>query len=129
MNRSIDPKRPATGKLHRSVYLALAVLAVWLVVSAWGFAGTGYSDLALAVVSVFVFFAVAVPLTLARIWRNGRPPGTGQDDQRFKDWASGGVDIWRGRLEGKEAASQVLLPIAAVALGMTAFAIVFRLVT
>jgi hypothetical protein len=120
--------KPATGELHPRVYLAAAGLALWLVLSAWGFAGGGYADLSLAVVSCFVVTAVAVPAVLWRIRCSKRPTCGEETPQRFHDWASGQVDIRRGRLKGTTVAGQILLPIAAVAFGMTAFAVVFRVV-
>jgi len=128
MRRTERHDQPVTGDLHPRVYLAAAGLAVWLVLSAWGFAGGGYADLSLAVVSCLVVIAVALPAALWRTQRSKRRP-EGEETQRpFHDWASGQVDIWRGRLKGSTATVEILLPIAAVAFGMTAFAIVFRLV-
>ena len=42
------------------------------------------------------------------------------------DWTSGDFETWQGRLKGKDAAVQILLPIASVAFGMTLFAIIMH---
>jgi len=101
----------------------MAGLALWLVLSVWSFAGSGYTDFLLAVVSGFVFIAVAVPYVL---WRVGRKdPGRAAEGESFRDWAAGEFDTWQGRLRGANAAIEILLPIAAVAFGMTAFGLVY----
>ena len=44
----------------------------------------------------------------------------------FRDWASGQFETWQERVKGANAAVEILLPVAAAAVGMTAFAIVFH---
>ena len=44
----------------------------------------------------------------------------------FRDLASGNFRTWQGDLKASSAAVQILLPIAAVAFGMTAFAAITR---
>jgi len=95
-----------------------------LILSAWGFFGPGYSGLALAVVSAFIFIAVAIPVILWWIWRHH----TTDPDQpeSFAAWQERDFEICEGRLKGADAALQVLLPIAAVSLGMAVFALVLH---
>jgi hypothetical protein len=45
---------------------------------------------------------------------------------RFSDWAAGQFETWQDRVKGANAAAEIILPIAAAAVGMTAFAIVFH---
>jgi hypothetical protein len=112
--------------LHPLVYLAILGLALWFVLSAWGFfADTGYTDLLLAVVSGFILISVALPIIASRVWRNNQEPGAAPRDKRaFRDWACCDFAACDCRLSGASAAVQILLPIAAVAFGMTAFGIV-----
>lgn len=123
-NISKDVARPVTSWLHPRVYALLVGLALWLVLSVWSFAGGGVTDYLLFIVSGFVLIAVALPFIL---WRVGRTDdGATEGDDRpasFRDWASWDFDTWQGRLSGAQAAAQILLPIAAVAFGMTAFGI------
>jgi len=42
----------------------------------------------------------------------------------FQEWMTGDFDTWQDRVKGRNAAVEVLLPMAAIAIGMTAFAIV-----
>jgi hypothetical protein len=108
----------------------MAALALWLVLSAWGFAGDGYTDWLLAVVSGFIFIVVALLFVLSQVAK--RPRSIDKPDpigelQRFHDWRAGDFDIWQDRVKGTNATIEVLLPLAAVAFGMTAFAIAFHI--
>jgi hypothetical protein len=47
--------------------------------------------------------------------------------ESFRDWASEDFATWTGGLNGREAAMQILLPIAAVSIGMTVFGLVYVL--
>jgi hypothetical protein len=119
--------RDQTGsdQLHPFVYLAIIGLALWFVLSVWGFASDGYTDYLLAVVSGFVVIAVAIPLVLSRIARK-RPNKPEERTKSLGDWAAGEFNTWQGRVKGTNAAIEILLPIAAVAFGMTAFGIVLH---
>ena len=70
---------------------------------------------------------MAIPFTL---WLVGRadpdPVAKPEQRQTFSDWASGQFEISQGRRKGAAAAVEIILPIAAAAVGMTAFAIVFH---
>lgn len=110
---------PVTARLHSRVYAALIGLSAWLVLSLWLFAGGGVADYLLFIVGGFVVVVVALQWILSRVGRN---EGAGQPaEPSFHDWAAADFDTWQGRLPGKEAATQILLPIAAVAVGMTIF--------
>lgn len=113
-----------TSLLHPRVYALMTALAGWLVMSVWIFSGVGSTDYLLAIVSGFIFIAVALPSILSYQRRrsdNGETPS-------FRTWGSQDFDTWTGRLRGSHAATEILLPIAAVAFGMTAFGIVLHLV-
>ena len=47
----------------------------------------------------------------------------------FRSWASREFDTWQYRLKGGDAAAEALLPIAAIAFGMTAIGIVAHVVS
>ena len=114
--------RLVSETLHPYVYAAIVGLALLLVLSAWGFSGNA-TGLALTVVSLFVLVAVGIPAILWRIWRNHHARGI-KHPARFAEWAEGQFVIWQGHLKGKEAAVLVLLPVAAVACGMTIFVVI-----
>ena len=120
--------RPAASDLHPLVYVAFAGIVSWLVLAIWGFAGEGYADYLLVIVSAFIIlFFVALPFTLWQMARRHQDPAEA-DRTRFRDWAAGEFETAQGQIKGSGAAVEVLLPMAAIAVGMTAFAIVFHLV-
>jgi hypothetical protein len=127
--------RPNSGAFHPLVYKLLAVLAAWFVLSAWAFAGGQDTGLALVMVTFVFVISVGVPSLLA-LTRRSRRNARSDDDQpneenegEFGEWAGHEVDLWSGPVKGKLAAIETVLPIAAVAFGMTAFALVLHFVT
>jgi hypothetical protein len=125
MRKTSNRRQPATSdRLHPWVYRTIVGLALVLILSVWGFVGPGYSGLALAVVSVFIFIAVVIPVILWRIWRNHAADLDRAES--FAAWQERDFEICDGHLKGADAAMQVLLPIAAVSLGMAVFALVMH---
>jgi hypothetical protein len=122
INQTKDSGHRIARRLHPRVYALMIGLAFWLVLSVWLFAGNGIADYLLVIVSGFIVIAVALPLILSRVTR---VDDAAADDelQSFRDWAAADFDTWQGRLSGAQAATQILLPIAAVAIGMTVFGI------
>ena len=118
------PPTQTTSRLHSRVYTILVGLAAWLVMSVWIFSGGGATDYLLAIVSAFIFAAVMLQFILSRQRR------TEDTDKQlsFRTWRSWDFETWTGRLSGAQASAEILLPIAAVAFGMTAFGIVLHLV-
>ena len=117
--------------LHPLVYVALVGLILWLVLAIWGFANDGQTDYLLAIVTGFLVIAVAIPSTLALMVYRQRNSGdsrssANRDIVSFRQWAAGDFDTWQDRVKGRNAAIEVLLPMAAIAIGMTAFAIVLH---
>ena len=130
MNSPLDSDNPrATDRLHPTVYAALAGLAVWLVVAAWVFFSRGgYIDLDLGIVSVLVFMLIGIPSALLLIWRTFNPSDPDRvGSGKFRDWISGDFDMRQGRRTSMSAAIEILLPMMAAVLGITAIGIVFDL--
>ena len=118
-----------SDQLHPFVYAAVAGLALWLVVSAWiFFSQGGYLELDLGMVSALVFMIIAIPTILHFVGRQfqttDRPNGPSRP---FGAWMSGDFDTAQGRRKSAGAFVEILLPMAAAAIGMTAIGIVFRL--
>lgn len=120
------PLKPeATSLLHPRVYGLIAGLAVWLVLSVWIlFSGVSSTDYLLAIVGGFILVVVAFQFILSRV--RGRQAG--ETRPSYRRWKSLNFETWTGRLTGSQAAVEILLPIAAVAFGMTAFGIVLHLI-
>ena len=117
----------STDRLPLVVYAVLGGLVLWLALAAWGFAGPGYADLSLTVVTGFLIIVIAIPFVLWRMWR-ANSDAKADDGKRepFAEWAAGDFETWQDRVKGKNAAAEIILPIAATAVGMTAFVIVFH---
>jgi hypothetical protein len=73
--------------------------------------------------------ADVVRYVLWRVCRKAQGPDAARGTVRqeeFQHWVSGEFDIWQDRVTGANAAVQILLPLAAVAFGMTAFGFVLH---
>jgi hypothetical protein len=85
-----------------------------------------YEGLTLSVITPFFLILVGIPVILWPTWRRNTDPN---EQHRFiapfHDWASQSFETWTGGVSGREASMQILLPIAAVAFGMTIFGLVF----
>ncbi|HTT81380.1 MAG TPA: hypothetical protein VMF86_17045 [Stellaceae bacterium] len=129
MDESKDvSQRPVATGLHPVIYRIIIGLCVWLVCSVWGFAGHGYIGLTLTVISLFVAAVVLIAVILSRILRRDpRRRSEMASGSRITQWLSGDFDARTGRLSGAQAAIEVLLPVAAVAFGMSFFALVLHL--
>jgi hypothetical protein len=121
--------RPVSRQLHPWVYFAIIGLVLCFVAAIWiGFAGSGYADYLLTIASLFVLGAMTLPFIAFGVWRaNREKPGTDAGRVSFRQWAQGEFDIRPGHVKGATAAVEILLPLAAVAFGMLAFAILARL--
>ncbi len=119
---SADAQRSTTSRLHPHVYMIGGVLIAWFVLAMWSFAaGGGLVDYLLFIVSAFLFVTVALSLILSRVGRGNTPPS----EPSLREWTTGGYETWTGRLSGMAAAAQILLPIAAAPVGMTAIGIIY----
>ena len=119
----------ASDQLHPFVYEALAGLAIWLVVSAWIFFSQGGSlELDLAIVSALVFIIIAIPTVIHFVGRRYQAEDpAGSISRPFGTWISGDFDMRQGRRKSVSASIEILLPMAAAVIGITAIGIVFRL--
>jgi hypothetical protein len=127
-NTVVPRDRAAANGLHPYVYGAIAALVLWFVLAVWmAFAGDGYTDWLLFVVSGFLMIFVAIPFVLSQVSRDDA--GDGGPKRSFRNWASCEFDTWQYRVRCGHAAVEVLLPIAAIAFGMTAFGAVLLLVS
>jgi hypothetical protein len=117
--------RPVWNQLHPLVYAAAAGCLMWFVLFAWiFFGGTGYADFALVVVSGFFLMAMAIPFALWLVHR--KYEGDAERVPSLREWAAGDFEIWQGRRRAAEAAIEILLPLAAAAVGMTAIGLVYH---
>lgn len=133
MNSHTRSPQKVSDRLHPLIHLAAAGLLIWFVIAAWLlFGGSGYIELALAMVGVLVFMTIAIPLALWRAnvtaQRSDAPPSaTEKTPESLASWLQGQFATWTGQEKGSTAAVEMLLPLAAVALGITALGIVLEL--
>jgi hypothetical protein len=113
--------RPNSDQLHPAIYVTLICLAAWFAIAIWGFATDGYTDWLLVVVSGFILVAASIAVILSRV----RTDGTKWDRKRLRDWITGDFSTHTDKSRSLNAAVEILLPLGAAAIGMTAFAIVF----
>jgi hypothetical protein len=119
--------RPVFDHIHPRVYAAAIGLVAWYALAAWIlFDHQDDIGLLLMMVSVLLFVAVLIPLALALVWRTHRAPDAPHPDvASFRDWRAGDFAVWGSRLRATDATIDLLLPLAAVAFGLTAIGVVF----
>ena len=131
-NYDEDKRQPTNQRvvrdLHPAIYMALVGLTLWLGLAIWGFGYDGQTDYLLVIVSGFLFIAVAIPSTLAlMVYRHKNvDEQKSSGEPSLQEWMKGNFDTWQDRVKGRNAAVEVLLPMAAIAIGMTAFAIILH---
>jgi hypothetical protein len=119
--------RPVFDQLHSSIYATAVGLVVWFALAAWTlFDRQNDIGLPLAMVSVLLLVAVLLPWSLFLVWKryrmpHQRPPGR----TSFHDWRTGDFAVWGSKIRATHAAIDMLLPLAAVAFGLTGIGIVF----
>ena len=117
--------RPISNHLHPLVYLAAVGLGLWFVLAVWIFF-YGYTDMEtpLWVVSGLFLMTVGIPSAIWLTWRR-HGDAQGGNSPPLREWAAGEFETAYGRRKAAVAALEMLLPIAAAAVGMTVLGIVF----
>jgi hypothetical protein len=123
--------RPVSDHVPSIVYKSAAGAVLLFVTLAWiFFGGWAQMGLLLTVVSGFFFMTLAIPFALWLTWRRHRDSASTPDEvMSSREWASGEFVIWQDHLKGTNAAVEILLPIAATAVGMLTIGIVFYVVS
>jgi hypothetical protein len=126
----VSHNKPVFDELHPRVYGTAVGLVAWFVLSAWVlFDRGGEVALSLGFVTMLLLVAVVLPWALSEIWRKYRMSYEAHPQKpSFHDWKSGSFSVWGASLHGSHATLDVLLPLAAVAFGLTAIGIVFVIV-
>jgi hypothetical protein len=125
-NQSSGQNPPVAQGLHPLVYKTVAALVLWFVLSVWVLFNRGtYMVLNIVAITGFFLIVVAIPFLIWLTWRKSTGvrslPG---QEKSFRDWTHAQFQTWTGPLSGREAATQIILPIAAGSLGITAFGLV-----
>jgi hypothetical protein len=67
--------------------------------------------------------AIAIPELLWLTWRRNADGARDDNHLSFRNWVGGEFEIWTNSVKGVNATAEILLPIAAVAVGMTVLGI------
>ena len=124
-------QRPVFDQFHPKVYATAIGLVIWFAVAAWilfdhSFGGPSEVSLPLAMVSALLLIAVLLPWALSLVWKRHRMPYDGHPNNAgFREWSLGDFAVWGSKIRGMHAAIDMLLPLAAVAFGLTGIGIVF----
>ena len=118
-----------SGSLHPLVNIAIIGLVLMFVAAVWMFFDSGPYEAWLDVVVTGLFvIAIAVPALLWLTWRRNADGARDDSHLSFRDWAVGEFGTLTGPVKGANATAEVLLPIAAVAVGMTVLGLVFHII-
>jgi hypothetical protein len=120
---------PISDSLHPLVHVAIIGLVLMFVAAMWMFfASDPYEEWLDVVVTGLFVIAIAIPALLWLTWRRNADGARDDSHPSFRDWAAGDFDTLTGSVQGANATAEVLLPIAAVAVGMTVLGLVFHIV-
>ena len=120
---------PISDSLHPLVNMAIIGAALMFVAAVWIFFDSGPYEAWLDVVVTGLFvIAIAIPALLWLTWRRNADGARDDSHLSFRDWAAGEFDTLTGPVKGANATAEVLLPIAAVAVGMTVLRLVFHII-
>jgi hypothetical protein len=120
------PDNLARG-VHPGIYVAIAAMAAVFIACAGTFAAHNDSYYLIAIACGFIVAAIALPYQLWRVRRHGHDPRDMSLSHRtLSGWLNADLDVWQERIKGSDAAAAILLPVAAVTLGMLAFAIILH---
>ena len=116
---NVNRVSPISDGLHPLVNMAIIGFVSIFIAAVWMFFGSDPYGAWLDVVVTGLFVvAIAIPAICWLTWRRNADGARG-DNPSFRDWAGAEFDTSTGPVKGANATAEVLLPIAAVAVGMT----------
>lgn len=118
-----------SDSLHPLVNMAIIGLVLMFVAAVWMFFDSGPYEAWLDVVVTGLFvIVIAIPALLWLTWRRNADGARDDSHLSFRNWAVGEFETLTGPVKGASATVEVLLPIAAVAVGMTVLGLVFHII-
>jgi len=123
------PANETYTQLHSTIPKIAAGFVTWFVLMAWLFFDR-QSLVALPLAFITVLFLVAGLCFSASflVWYRHQPEYPAQPHEiPFKEWRSGNFAVWGSQQSAGQAATEILLPIAAAAFGITAIGIVYTI--
>jgi hypothetical protein len=130
MSRGLVPNNhPTYSQIHSGIPKIVAGLVIWFVLMAWLFFDRqSLVGLPLALITaLFVIAGLAFSASFL-VWYRHQPEYPAQPHEiPFKEWRSGNFAVWGSQQSAGQAATEILLPIAAAAFGITAIGIVYTI--
>jgi|SRR5579863_488682 hypothetical protein len=127
MQSTYRSNAPISQHFPRQVYAGIVGLGIWLAISIWGFCGRGFVALILGFIGLAIALVVAAVMLAAFFARRRGQPREEPQAGSFAEWLGQEFESHTGRMSASAAAIQLLLPLAAVAFGMSLFAVVHHL--
>jgi hypothetical protein len=125
---NVNQHSPISDTLHPLVNVAIIGLVLMFVVAVWMFFDSDAYEAWLDVVITGLFvMAIAIPALLWLTWRRNADGARDDNHLSFRDWAAGEFKTGTDSVKGANATVEILLPIAAVAVGMTVLGLLFRI--
>ena len=120
---------PISESLHPLVNIAIIGLVSMFVAAVWMFFDSDpYGAWLDVVITGLLVVAIAIPALCWLTWRRNADGARDEGHPNFRDWAVGEFDTLTGPVKGANATAEVLLPIAAVAVGMTVLGLMFHII-
>jgi hypothetical protein len=130
MAQHINQDSPISNSLHPRVNMAIIGLVLMFVAAVWMFFDSDAYGAWLDVVITGLFvIAIAIPVLCWLTWRRNADGARDGNQLGFHDWVVSEFDTWTGPVKGANAAIEVLLPIAAVAVGMIVLGLLFHIMS
>jgi hypothetical protein len=126
--RNANQDSKISDSLHPLVNMAIIGLVSMFVAAVWIFFDGPYEAWLDVVVTGLFVIAIAIPALLWLTWRRNADDSRDDSHLSFRDWSVGDFNTLTGPVKGANAAAEVLLPIAAVAVGMTVLGLVFHII-
>lgn len=128
MSHPLRHNRHVESDLHPAIYKTAAGLVLWFGIAAWLlFASSDYQKFDLVMVSFVMLAAVSIPSIVLATRRHFMRTHMHAEDtapHSLHAWLAGDFETWQARIPAGEAAVQILLPLAAVSIGLTVLGIV-----
>jgi MFS superfamily sulfate permease-like transporter len=126
----VNQDSPISNSLHPRVNMAIIGLVLMFVAAVWMFFDSDAYGAWLDVVVTGLFvIAIAIPVLCWLTWRRNAAGARDDSHPGFHDWVVGEFDTWTGPVKSANATIEILLPIAAVAVGMTVLGLLFHIMS
>jgi hypothetical protein len=127
MSQLVGHERSSFDQIHSAIPKIAACLVVWFVLMAWLFFDRqSLVGLPLAFITALFVIAGLAFTGLFLVQYRHQPEYPSQPHEiPFQEWSAGTFEVWGSKQSSRQAAIEILLPIAAAAFGLTAIGIVF----